>query len=1157
MNKQAGKYAGQPAGQPGQQPQLPPQGSNGGGTAMPGAMPGGMPGMGGMAANHAFYPFGHNSTLIANAPNNPASQPAAPQPGMATTQGIQAAMSKVSEWGFGAQFNWLKEAVEATLALSKSADSGVSSVGAAGEGHFQGKNEGATLPGKGLSQTKSVAAPTNGNQGQGGHQSALGGGAPKQQTGATLGGLNPLMGNNPLVTAGRAGWAGLTPGTSSPVSPPAFGKAAGLAPGGAGMQPTPGLTANMPPPPPGMAPAMPPGGMPPGAGGAMPPGAPPGMPPGAAGGVPPPAPGGAPPGGGMQPPMPGGMLPPTAPMSDAPPQPLPVNPRPSQPSPKTSQQAMQEANMLGLQEMKNTPDASGAEDLKDQGMAMGAKMALYQLHPNTAFWKSAFSAVPEGMFASTGLPLFQKAMQMNKQAPPKPQEVPALKQADLSGPLSSMRPMSAGDPNTPNVSYAQPRSVPNLAPTPAAPLPGGPAMTSGPTSAVPAGAKTGADVEDSRYSRAWATNADPRFGAKCPHCGSHDTIGARAAKMSADGSYLGPANTACNGCGNGFSVDIDAVKSAAQAHDGSYTPKRSATGESTGLSFANRPDDYAQGQEAWAATSKYFKTGGRKKAPNPFVGDHDGKQAEALSPFASGFFTRCDALGLTPEQTALAVEKVGSDYGEDARTELLDGLEKRGWPGAGMLRSGVNMAKSWAPRLFGAAGHEAAPAANVARQVMPHGAANLAPLANAGNVSGLHLPVASQASFLHANPTQPLGGMGMRALREGGQTALGAAGGYMEGENLPGPAQTNNPGLWGAVEGGVAFNPTLRRMAAGRGARSALNPLIQGGRAGILGSIGGQMLDMPAGWAGLDTNFGRLGGMLGTGAGAYSGTGRAMRGMSAPGSAIHNQGQRMMAQGTGALEQITSPLQHLRPMLPEGVSTALGILPGNSLSRIGATHLERPALAGLNLNNAARQGRNMAIGAGGILGARELLNGATRHMTEHGVNTANQYMQAALPQIGDYAEERARGMMNNMGVLNEQGQVDPMHMLGNAMRSRFGGGAGGPGVMQHVDSLFRGLGMDPTRMSPLQKLMILGGTGAAGGGMLAGSPMLAGAGGLSLLGGALPALMHGSSSQGGGSGVAGNVPGSPPAGHSGPIGLPPNAPGQRNEFEYQQRLQRG
>jgi len=46
------------------------------------------------------------------------------------------------------------------------------------------------------------------------------------------------------------------------------------------------------------------------------------------------------------------MMPPTAPMSDAPPPPLPVNPRMSQPSPKNSFQAQQEANLLGLQEAK-------------------------------------------------------------------------------------------------------------------------------------------------------------------------------------------------------------------------------------------------------------------------------------------------------------------------------------------------------------------------------------------------------------------------------------------------------------------------------------------------------------------------------------------------------------------------------------------------------------------------------------------------------------------------------------------------------------------------------------------------------------------------------------------------------------------------------------
>ena len=133
------------------------------------------------------------------------------------------------------------------------------------------------------------------------------------------------------------------------------------------MQPVPGLTANMPPPQPGMQPQMPPGGggmMPPP--GAMPPG------PGGAPGTQPPPPGGQPQ------PMPGapaGAMPPTAPMSDAPPPPLPINPRPAQPSPKTSGQAMQEANLLGLQEQKNMPGMA-TEELNDQAMAMGRWASL-------------------------------------------------------------------------------------------------------------------------------------------------------------------------------------------------------------------------------------------------------------------------------------------------------------------------------------------------------------------------------------------------------------------------------------------------------------------------------------------------------------------------------------------------------------------------------------------------------------------------------------------------------------------------------------------------------------------------------------------------------------------------------------------------------------
>jgi hypothetical protein len=52
---------------------------------------------------------------------------------------------------------------------------------------------------------------------------------------------------------------------------------------------------------------------------------------------------------------------------------------------------MQEANLLGLQEMKNTPDI-GAEDLKDQGMAMGAKMGGFDPVNRLFSWESRHSA---------------------------------------------------------------------------------------------------------------------------------------------------------------------------------------------------------------------------------------------------------------------------------------------------------------------------------------------------------------------------------------------------------------------------------------------------------------------------------------------------------------------------------------------------------------------------------------------------------------------------------------------------------------------------------------------------------------------------------------------------------------------------------------------
>ena len=125
---------------------------------------------------------------------------------------------------------------------------------------------------------------------KGGYQGALSGQGGTNATGM-MGGMGV---GNPLAAQARAGWSSLGPRTSSPLSTGSPRKqAAMLLPGAGGLPPTPGLTANVPPPPPG----MPPAGMTPPQPGHMAPGGP--QPDGARPGVQ-----GLPPGG-----APGGPLP--------------------------------------------------------------------------------------------------------------------------------------------------------------------------------------------------------------------------------------------------------------------------------------------------------------------------------------------------------------------------------------------------------------------------------------------------------------------------------------------------------------------------------------------------------------------------------------------------------------------------------------------------------------------------------------------------------------------------------------------------------------------------------------------------------------------------------------------------------------------------------
>jgi hypothetical protein len=650
---------------------------------------------------------------------------------------------------------------------------------------------------------------------------------------------------------------------------------------------------------------------------------------------------------------------------------------------------------------------------------------------------------------------------------------------------------------------------------------------------------------------------------------------------------------------SGYSID----KHAAQSADGSYTPRRSASGESTGLSFAHKDDDYAQGQAAWAATSKYLKNGPRKSEPNPFQGKH--------ASFADGFLARCSDMGLTQRQIKAAIDKAGEEYGQPLKKELMEGFEKMA-SGAtvvagaapGMFRGILNTAKSWVPNfLRGGAGlwgsapsvasataHEVAPAANIinrvtrspanlyAREIIhttspgggasPSWADRRAALAMArGDLPG-QVPYVTGANVHLANPATPLlASAGTRPTQIAaaanlapsqaynprswggvashvGQTALGAAGGALEGENMPESRWTDNPHFWGAVHGGLAFNPYLRRMAASRGSRSLLNPVIQSGRGAIFGGLGGGTVDQLANFSGLEgTHFGRLGSTLGFGFGGAYGAGRAMRNMAAPGSAMQQRGRDLMQGAGGGLDAAVGPLNFLRPHLPGWASNLVGINQSSQL--VGSGRF-------------GRTGRNLAYGIGGLLGFREGMEGFNNRMRRTGADMMEQH----VPQIADYADDRLHQTLDRYGLLNQRGQVDPVqsvinHFRGGQQGDGQGGGQPGMpggGMMQHVDNLLRLTGMDPSRMTPMQKMMMAGGAGTAGFGAMAGNPLLAGGGSLALMGGLLPALMPGQ-----GTGVAqGGMPGYGRASQEpqqGPNQLPPTSPVARNEYQHQLQMQ--
>jgi hypothetical protein len=535
-----------------------------------------------------------------------------------------------------------------------------------------------------------------------------------------------------------------------------------------------------------------------------------------------------------------------------------------------------------------------------------------------------------------------------------------------------------------------------------------------------------------------------------------------------------------------------------------------------------------------------------------------------LTPFAQGFFAKCDEVGV---DHASAVEKVGSDFGEEAANELRDGLIKLAGPKEEAAKQGIN----WFGRLIGVG---AKPGAAAAPRTMTGGSGTFGnfwkgvsgqtPQAMPGTAGAFGARTAAiptygatrsyQAGAAINRFGQGVGQYGGMAGKQLAPTAGGALMGGFAGDSmgLGGDSLEILPGIKlnyrGMMAGGAASNPFLRRRANSFAGGTFSMPMA-GMRAAGIGSMGGGAFDQLAGALGYDT--GGAGARLGAWGGFGLGTAR--------------QGVRLAPNWAGGT---TSGLSRLNTNLG-AAERGMGNFTNESFKgffkpitypfRAGYNYIAgKPigsVMGGAAKGGAGRLGRAIGVGTLGATGIGTTYGLMKDKLTGEAREAVGQMAGEMVPELQDQAASFMDQYMMSRGMMDETGQFNPM-MAAN----RQGGIMGG--IMRGSDDIFRAIGMDPSRMSPLQKLMILGGTAAAGGGALAGAPALAGVGGVSALAGLLPQLMPSQSQQVMGNGTqAPYRPGQQQQGQAGVTGvngIGPQGPQARNEWQmFQQPTQFG
>lgn len=1007
-------------------------------------------------------------------------------------------------------------------------------------------------------------------------------------------------------------------------------------------------------------------------------------------------------------------MPSTSPMQDPPPLPLPMNPRMAPPRPAQASDHANQNMMGGLMNDKAQADnpigmGEAQDDMKSQAMAMGSKTASYltrYLNPKTTFGNGPADPISDAK--AYGLRVAQeigeKAGSVKEAKWLAPWLIGAAEMTGVGANMAGMQnddmqakrpvpqqraPMSpSGAPPKPPVPVV---SKPAAAPKMPMRRPGAPGRAFLPMLAV--GTGLGA-LGMGKMGSIWMDPAMPDMGqhgvnspSRSIHDGPPSFMGGKSAPSAAStantATYTGPTPTPASTSGQATTRTWHGPRPKAPGPGMMGRVMGKMPGGRAGLlmggagllggmglskllqkkgSVDGIPGDNIIGNPMVNGFPK--PAGPRRPVPKagkmqPITPQGNGTMMKTCSydectPFARGFFEACDEKGY---DLHYAVEKVGSDFGEEAHQELRDGLEKVSRALVSRLKTRGGMLG-----LGGVLGTGGAYAAGVGRSTdgrkMPEDYGNQAlflggtkpPMRNSpaerawpadmmqNNADQLPVKQGGDGMEKIARLPKPLVEWGGRQLGKGiefgkgmfgkpmehatygavrpgsaniargwgfknyasgmrasenlgnaarysgglarpvGVTAFGGIGGGMAGDDLGlGGGHTDVLGMKlntrGMYLGAGAANPFLRRQFAQRGyARGAGDVGGAMIRRSAWGSMGGSAADQTLYAAGLDkgvqemgpdgkpmidpetgqpvmkasNRFGRIGAYAGLGAGALQRGGyRLSRALPKDnwlrpaahyaGTFGHSTGRKLnsFAHGTfdplmgGAKAVVRKPLEWA------------GMQPGSWLGR----NLAKSTVAPNASRIAGRVVGGAGLGVGALgMGSNWIDNKIRNSIREGGA----ELLAEGMPEVGNYMDQ----YMDERGMLDPNGQFDPTQALNRR---------GGPGgmFMGGADGIFKSMGMDPSKLSPLQKVMILGGATAGAGGLLAGAPVMAGMGGASAAAGLLPMLMPGQSQQQFGTGPAAPYrPGQPQQQGVGPGGTPyPTQPGARDEWQTQQQFQ--